>query len=1768
MDEWELSKENVQPLKSGRKVANLTAALQPNNVDRQQIILQRQALEAELRAYVGDDPIAPWDNYIRWTEQTFPRGGKESNMMVLLQRCVQQFKDEACYKNDPRYVGAWLKLATSFSSDPLEMYQFMRDQGIGFQAADFYEAYAWQLEQVGNTKKADSVYQEGINCKALPLGRLEGLHREFQYRVARSTMEQMQEAEYDQPQPRGPQRSVLGGLKGRGKQHKVGTQRTGGAVKRSGSAGLGIQTPASQLGNQFAVFDEEAGASSHPAGAAAALPAPTGEWENMPPPEQARKGNEPNAGPWAGQRVRQSRTPSIGLDEVSSYSRASFTVHVDDTPQPITTPHKLPEMGNQVLSARKPAKPTDTLKNIQKAIISTTDDGKTKVMYCKHLIYGGTTEMSIEEIRAIKVKAKKEEKRLAAEREALRKRQEGLQEQQQLMLQKQEEFERKVQERLEQQQLRHQEELKRIQEQQQMREQELHMKMMTMQPPPPQVAPPHHAASHIPPPQVSQENVVPSHPIQVHRNNAVDQQNGGIAAPVARFPVAQNVRSRPANENEQPMDIAAAAPQQPMMQIHHDVPTAKPVTAPTPEEKHRQTVDRAQQQLQELRHQMHNHQLNESVCASGKEQLGNNQEQQDQTGIISCQQQLQFDETKTVNWQHLIAQTNQPTPYLTNIAQSNLPTPSLSKINKPPPLPINTSVVTPNASGVFNTSSANTSQLKTPLDRSRPDSRASSNSGRLHRFTPCRTPRGIAAPSPTVNTKEALGAIMAMLNNPLAVDEGWKPTMDEDLSGVSDNQKFDFASEFTKEEPKPPTKCAFAIATDDDEFKYLDNQENHPPKDYVAPEPDARPRSGILQPSIGVPVMPVDQEQDAPMEQQHEEQDGEMEGIEPMKQDENDMQHQANATSYHESTIMHHSTHAAFEAAARMASTPFNPQFGSERPSFSLAMSSIKAPMNSSLHQPTPNPPAPTESHPISSAPFSIFPDPVPPATVAKPCESSIPAVQMKEEAANGSQTVGAARVEVSGIESFDINETTINPPRQLSPIMETSAEDNPSSASSSNGSQPPSLAASQIQQHQQQSVTSDSLHMSAMKSAQKLNASNLANSDNKENIASQHKVDVSQLSNFVSVRKSSSSSQGSVGESKYESEFHIDNDDLFCSTKIHDSKVGDMQSHFQQNENGLANDMSSLMINNQSLHKSWVAPQDQDTSISAAAIAHQNQSLLNHSSRPVDYHSQSNLENHYKSMHESRIEEQLQNLSIHQDSAAVTSQQQNQSVLNYSSARPSEQQNQSVLNYSTARPSEQQNQSVLNYSTARPSEQQNQSVLNYSTARPSEQQNQSVLNYSTARPSEQQNQSVLNYSTARPSEQQNQSVLNYSSAQQQNQSMLNYSSARPSEHQNQSLLNFSSTIPSEQQNQSMLNYSSARPSEQLIINPWDSGLIQNLLANLKPPLTSYPGYTVIENGLPGIGPDLAVGLGNELYTISEKVGQGAFATIYSANILDEDDFELDGGDKNVALKVEKPACPWEFYISKQLQIRTKKLGGVNVSKSLMDIENAYLFDNGSCLITELYTSGTLLDVVNRCGKDGLPEAVIVYFSIELLHLMEKMHTSQIIHGDIKPDNILLTNMDTGDFNGNEGYPAISEGYTKYIKLIDMGRGIDMSLFPAGTVFTARSGTSGFDCVEMQTGRPWTFQTDLYGLAGTLFCMLCGTYMKTYQEGGRWKTTAKWKRYWKADWKSILDSLLNIPSCQEQPSLASIRQDLEVVFDSHYRESKFEDAMVNLANLI
>lgn len=59
------------------------------------------------------------DRYIGWTEQTFPHGGKESNLSTLLECVVKKFTDEKKYHNDPRYVDLWIKFVCLEFQHPL-----------------------------------------------------------------------------------------------------------------------------------------------------------------------------------------------------------------------------------------------------------------------------------------------------------------------------------------------------------------------------------------------------------------------------------------------------------------------------------------------------------------------------------------------------------------------------------------------------------------------------------------------------------------------------------------------------------------------------------------------------------------------------------------------------------------------------------------------------------------------------------------------------------------------------------------------------------------------------------------------------------------------------------------------------------------------------------------------------------------------------------------------------------------------------------------------------------------------------------------------------------------------------------------------------------------------------------------------------------------------------------------------------------------------------------------------------------------------------------------------------------------------------------------------------------------------------------------------------------------------------------------------------------------------------------------------------------------
>ncbi|KAM8907093.1 mitotic checkpoint serine/threonine-protein kinase BUB1 beta isoform 1-T1 [Lycaon pictus] len=411
-DEWELSKENVQPLRQGRIMSTLQGALaQQESASNTTLQQQKRAFESEIRFYTGNDPLDVWDRYINWTEQNYPQGGKESNMSTLLERAVEALQGEKRYYNDPRFLSLWLKLG-HLCNEPLDMYSYLHSQGIGVSLAQFYISWAEEYEARENFKKADKIFQEGIQQKAEPLERLQSQHRQFQARVSRQTVLALEKEEEEEVSgPSVPQRSTLAELKSKGKKTaRAPISRVGGALKAS-NQNRRLQNPVPQQmqsNSRITIFDENADEAS-----GAELFKPTVQpW--IAPPVSRAKENELQAGPWNTGRPLEYR-PHGGTASVTTVPSLlpSFTPYVEETAQqPVMTPCKIEPSINHILSTRKPGKEEGDLLQRVQSHQQESQEKKEKMMYCKEKIYAGVGEFSFEEIRAEvfrkKLKARRE----------------------------------------------------------------------------------------------------------------------------------------------------------------------------------------------------------------------------------------------------------------------------------------------------------------------------------------------------------------------------------------------------------------------------------------------------------------------------------------------------------------------------------------------------------------------------------------------------------------------------------------------------------------------------------------------------------------------------------------------------------------------------------------------------------------------------------------------------------------------------------------------------------------------------------------------------------------------------------------------------------------------------------------------------------------------------------------------------------------------------------------------------------------------------------------------------------------------------------------------------------------------------------------------------------------------------------------------------------------------------------------------------------------
>ena len=125
----------------------------------------------------------------------------------------------------------------------------------------------------------------------------------------------------------------------------------------------------------------------------------------------------------------------------------------------------------------------------------------------------------------------------------------------------------------------------------------------------------------------------------------------------------------------------------------------------------------------------------------------------------------------------------------------------------------------------------------------------------------------------------------------------------------------------------------------------------------------------------------------------------------------------------------------------------------------------------------------------------------------------------------------------------------------------------------------------------------------------------------------------------------------------------------------------------------------------------------------------------------------------------------------------------------------------------------------------------------------------------------------------------------------------------------------------------------------------------------------------------------------------------------------------------------------------------------------------------GSPYIVFEYVDGeTLKDLIRREGPLEIPQAVA--YAIELARALGAAHERHIVHRDVKPHNVLIT---------EEGAAKITDF------------GIARSLTEEGLTMAGRVlGTTDYVSPEQALGQPVTGQSDLYSLGVVLFEMLTG----------------------------------------------------------------------------
>ncbi len=191
-------------------------------------------------------------------------------------------------------------------------------------------------------------------------------------------------------------------------------------------------------------------------------------------------------------------------------------------------------------------------------------------------------------------------------------------------------------------------------------------------------------------------------------------------------------------------------------------------------------------------------------------------------------------------------------------------------------------------------------------------------------------------------------------------------------------------------------------------------------------------------------------------------------------------------------------------------------------------------------------------------------------------------------------------------------------------------------------------------------------------------------------------------------------------------------------------------------------------------------------------------------------------------------------------------------------------------------------------------------------------------------------------------------------------------------------------------------------------------------------------------------------------------IGRGAFAVVYRAR--------QDALDRDVAVKVCAAGADAAVEAAQRFARESLALGRLSGHPHVLPVHaTGTLSDGRPYLVLDYAQRGTLHEHILRYGP--LPWHQAARMGIQLAGALESAHRRGVLHRDVKPHNVLLS---------DTGAPLLA----------DFGSALpdDASEAPVRV-----SGSVPYCAPEVLDGSPATVPSDVYSLAATVYFLIAGT---------------------------------------------------------------------------